>query len=412
MKYNISLLRDIGRLCTVCLGYIILFTTVLAIYQDTIPEPYWLIGIPVILIYNYLVQNYCFHPVLYILLHGLLWIPACMIPFSFVEYRYLFFALLFFENMHAIHIWKTNTVKPYDEIPWYLFIFICLIYAVAHIYHLDQFAILIYYLGLGILLLHFIRLFIGGLSRLLTKSEQATSMPANKIMLTNSLFFLFFLIMLVIIAIWVQHSSIDTLFAAIGEFLVKGIRFIIRLIAYISSITKALFAKDNPAQETEEAATGLEEALQEIQEPSLLAQIIDGIITIATIFILIYLAYRIILSLIRTFTKRYAQDTDVTVQLSKPKEVVRLPKEKSSLLKRLQEFFRNDNASKIRRAYRLKITSYKPIIFKKHDTPTDIAIRIYDTYDEDIDELTKVYEKARYSNEEITFDDVQKGGLL
>ena len=33
-------------------------------------------------------------------------------------------------------------------------------------------------------------------------------------------------------------------------------------------------------------------------------------------------------------------------------------------------------------------------------------------YDEDISELTEVYEKARYSNEDITYEDVQKGGIL
>lgn len=411
MKYSISLSSDISRLLTILLGYIILFISVLAVYQKEIPKPMWLIGIPLILIYNQLIQYYCFQPILYILLHGLLWIPAALIPFPCTEYRYLFFIMLFCENMRAINVWKTGTGKSYDGNPWHLFLCVSLIYLVAHSYDLNQFAILIYYLGLGILLLHFVRLFINGLTKLMTKSEQATSMPAKKIILTNSFIFAFFLIALVIIAVWVLHSRVDTVFAALGDFLVKGIRFIIRLIAYISAIINALFAKDRP-EETEEAAAQLDQALEEISEPSLLAQIIEGMIIIAAIFILIYLTYRVIVALVKIFTKQYVQDSDVVVQLSKPKEITQLPKERNSILKRIQEFFKNDNTSKIRRAYRLKITSYKPVIFKKHDTPTDIAIRIHDTYDEDIEELTQVYEKARYSDEEITFEDVQKGGLL
>lgn len=411
MKYNISIAKDISNLCNTCLSYIILFITVLTIYEDGIPTPLWLLGIPFILICYQFIQNYCFHPILYILLHGIFWVPVYMIPFSYVEYRYLFFTLLFFEGANAIQIWRTNASKPYDEVPWQLLLCVSIIYAVANAYHLNQFALLTYYLGLAVLLLHFIRLFITGLTKLMTKSEQATSMPAKKIILTDALIFTFFLILLIVLVIWVQHSNVDQFFAALGQLLVKVIRFIIRTISYIATIISALFAKNRKMQ-AEEAQENVAAAWEELQEPSLLAKILDGIIMIAVIFILVYFVYRIIVALIKIFTKRYTQDTDIVVHLSKPREITKLPRENASLLQRVQELFKNDNASKIRRGYRLKVTSYKPAIFKSNDTPTDIATRIYDTYNEDVEELTEVYKKARYSNEEITFDDVQKGGLL
>lgn len=412
MNYNIAFAKDVSKLCNTCIMYIILFITVLIYYQKSIPTPYWLLGIPLILVCYQFIQNYCFQPVIYILLHGIFWIPALLIPFSYVEYRYLFLGMLIFEGMNAIRVWKTDNNKTYDDIPLISFIVISLIYIVATHYHLDNFAQLIYYLGLGILLLHFIRSFITGITRLLTKSKEATSMPANQIISTSSFIFVFFLAIIVIAAIWLQHSNIDQLFTAIGEVIIRCLRFVLRLITYIATILKALFAKERQLEETEVAEEEMETALEELQEPSLLAKILDGIIIIAVVFVAIYIVYRLIMFFIKLFSKRYTQEADVVVQLSKPKETIQKTKTKRSILKSAQEFFKNDNATKVRRGYRLKIKGYKPAIFKTHDTPTEIAQRVELTYNEDIAELTHVYEKARYSDEEITFDDVQKGGLL
>lgn len=412
MKYKLSLATDISRLCASALGYIMLFITVFSIYQKSIPTPYCFWGIPLILIGCQIIQLYCFQPVLYILLHGVLWIPVFLIPFSHTEYRYLLLFVLLCESVKAIQAWKKGGSTLYEDVPWFLLAYTCIFYIIACGYNTETYALVIYYIGIGVLLLHFIQLFISGLRKLVAKSTQATSMPTKKIMLTNILIFIFFAIILIILSILVHHNSVDTAFSALGQILIRAIRLLIRTITYIVTLINVLFAKNSLDAEMTEAEQDMEEALKEIQEPSLLAQILHGCMMIATMFVTIYLIYRLITTLIRIFSKRYVKDTDVVTESEKPKEITKLPKKKISIIKRIQAFFKNDNASKIRRVYRLKITSYKPVIFKKCDTPTDIAVRIYDTYNEDIDELTEVYEKARYSNEEITFEDVQKGGLL
>lgn len=412
MKYNLSLATDISRLCASALGYIMLFVTILAIYQKSIPTPYCFLGIPFILIGCQLIQNFCFQPVLYIILHGTLWIPVFLIPFSHVEYRYLFLFVLLCESVKAIHVWKKGVSTLYEDVPWFLLACTCIFYAVACGYQIDTYALVIYYIGIGVLLLHFVRLFIAGLSKLVTKSAQATSAPITKIMSTSIFIFIFFSIILIILSILVQHNSVDTAFSALGEMLIRIIRFVIRTVTYIVTLISVLTSKNTLEAEMEEAEEEMEEVLQEIQDPSLLAQILHGCMIIVAVFVTIYLVYRILVVLIRIFSKSYTQDTEIVVETKKEKASKKLTNKKKSIIQRVQEFFKNDNATKIRRAYRLKITSYKPIIFKSNDTPTDIAARIYDIYDEDIEELTQVYEKARYSNEEITFDDVQKGGLL
>lgn len=412
MKYNLSLAKDICHACTCALGYAMLFITVLLNNYKCIPTAYCLLGIPLILLGCQLIQYYCFQPVLYILLHGALWIPVIMIPFSYIEYRYLLLFVLLCESVKAVQAWKASRPTLYEDIPWFILTCTCLFYAIVCGYKMETYALIIYYIGIGVLLLYFIQLFIAGLTKLITKSTQATSVPTSKIMLTSVFIFIFFAIILVIASTCVHHNSVENAFSALGQLLIRIIRLITRTITYIVTLISVFFSKHSLNAEMEDAEQGMEEVLEEIQEPSLLAQILHGCIMIAAMFVAIYLVYRMLTAFIRIFSRRYAQDTDIVMKPSTPQETTKKPKNKDSFVKRLQDFFRNDNASKVRRAYRLKVSNYKPAIFKKQDTPTDIAIRIHNTYNEDIKELTEVYEKARYSNEEITFDDVQKGGLL
>lgn len=130
---------------------------------------------------------------------------------------------------------------------------------------------------------------------------------------------------------------------------------------------------------------------------------------LVVMFLVIYAVYVILISLIRIFSKRYVKDTDVVKESKKVDETISIEKKKESMLNQLKSLLKNDNASKIRRAYRSKIDSYKPFVVKKYDTTDDIAKHIYCTYDEDLEVLTHVYQKARYSNEEITIEDVKMG---
>ena len=411
MKYNISIAKDVAKLCNSCVAYILLFITTLYIYKNCIPTPYWLFGIPLVLICNKCIQNYCFHPVLYILLHCLFWIPAWLIPFTHIEYRYLFFVLLFFEFMNAIRVWRTPIEKEYNEVPWQLVLCVTILYIITNAYKMHSIATIIYYIGILVVLLHFVRLFIAGINRLLTKADQATSMPVRKIFLTNILIFTFFLITVAVVTIVLLYSNADELFAAFGDALIRLIRLIIRIVSFVTTVISALFAKDRKIN-IPDAREKLDDSWRAMKEPSLLAQILDGIIMIISIFIVIYIIYRIIVKFIKIFTKRYSTDTDVVVRLSKPRKTEHIKKPQMPFYEQMKEYFANDNATKIRRGYRITIKGYRLTNLHCSDTPMHIADKVNAAKDEDISELTDVYEKARYSSEEITYDDVQKGGFL
>ncbi len=411
MKYNISIARDTAKLCNTCVAYVLFFVTTLYIYKNCIPTPYWLLGIPLILIGNKCIQNYCFQPVLYILLHLIWAIPIWFIPFTHTEYRYLFFILLFIEFMNAIRVWRTPAEKEYNEVPWQIVLWVTVLYIITSAYKMHTIATFTYYIGVVVLLIHFIRLFIAGINRLLTKADQATSMPVRKIFLTNILIFIFFLMSVTVITIALFHSNADVLFAALGDGLVRLIRLIIRAVAFIITVVSALFAKDRKAS-IPDAQEKLDDSWRAMKEPSLLAQILDGIIMIITIFIIIYFIYRIIIKFIKIFTKRYSIDTDVVIRLSKPRKNSQTEKEKTPFYEQWKSFFSNDNATKIRRGYRITIKGYHLPNLHPSDTPANIADKVKAVKLEDIQELTNVYEKARYSSEEITHEDVQKGDFL
>ncbi|MDE6760461.1 MAG: hypothetical protein K2J90_07195 [Lachnospiraceae bacterium] len=413
MKHNLTIYKDISRLITVTLVYLLGFITVLTIYEKQITNPRYLLGIPAILLGYLIIQRYCYQPILYILLHGIFYVPILLISFPNKWYTGLYIIMLILENIHAIHIWIHNTDQPYTEVPWYLFFFVAVLYIAALGFQQVQLADYVYYIGILLLMLHFIRYFIYGVSCLFSQSEHTTTMPTKKIMLTNSVLFGFLLLAFLLLAFFARIFELDQLLYVIGDFLIKLFQTVIRLILYLAAVLRLLFSSDNSTDDTAKEKEELSQAIQKLPpEPSLFAKILTTVIELAVIIFIIYLLYRIISYFISLLLTRYASDSDIIVPCIQKKETVKKKKNNASALSKLKEYFDTGYAAKIRHAYRIKINSYKDSVYEKNDAPKDIAQKVLKVYDEDISELTEVYEKARYSNEEITYEDVQKGGIL
>lgn len=75
-KHNLTIYKNISRACTIGLSYLLVFITVLTIYEQQITKPHFLIGIPVLLVSYLLIERYCFQVVLYFLLHGFFWFQS------------------------------------------------------------------------------------------------------------------------------------------------------------------------------------------------------------------------------------------------------------------------------------------------------------------------------------------------
>ena len=331
MKHNLTIYKDISRLITITLVYLLGFLTVLTIYEKQVSAPGYLFGIPAILLGYLIIQRYCYHPILYILLHGIFYVPVLLIPFPNKWYTGLYLTMLILENIHAIHIWIHNTDQPYTEAPWYLFFLVAVLYIAALGFQQTQLADSVYYIGLLLLMLHFIRYFIYGISCLFSQSEHTTTMPTKKIMLTNSVLLGFLLLAFLLLTFFAHIFELDQLLYVIGDFLIKLFQTVIRLILYLAAVFRLLFSSDNSTDDTAKEKEALSQAVQKLPpEPSLFAKIVTTVIELAVIVFIIYLLYRIISYFISLLLTRYASDSDIKILSTKKMMLQKILHKKSS----------------------------------------------------------------------------------
>lgn len=416
MQYNITILKQITRMLTVGILYFILFSSILILYGNGLKTPYCMLGIPVILIVYFLIERYIYNRYLYFFLHGILLLPALLIPFPSGIYKGLYTGMILLEGYHAIYIWKHNAERPYNDVPWEMFLLLEVIYFIAAGYHHYQIVNIIFYCGILLLILHFIRYFMEGFNQILIKSQNATSVPTKKMVLTSAILLSFVMMVFLLSALSIRSFNVDHTLYEFIRFIGNVLLTLIQGIFYVITLIRAYFARDRHIEELEERKSGYEQALAEILEeisnPSLLAKILSGILAIAVYALLIYLLYRSFRHIYHIFLKRYTKDADVITTLNKPKEVIKEHSNETTFIRKLFLRLNMDNRQKLRQIYKVVISRHKEYHHKKSNTTTDIAIQIRELYDEDLTELTTLYKKARYSNEEITSEDVEKGGIL
>ena len=411
-KHNLTIYKNISRACTIGLSYLLVFITVLTIYEQQITKPHFLIGIPVLLVSYLLIERYCFQVVLYFLLHGIFLVPILWIPYPNMCYKILYILFFFFEFSHACYIWRTGSDPAYNELPWFLFLFVTVLYIAGRMLHQNTFADYVYYIGLALILLHFVRYFIYGSTLMFQEAERTTSMPTRKIMLTNFALLGMLLLGFLLLGITIRFLHLDQFLFTIGDVLVTLFCVFIRFLLYLIALLRMFLSSDKAGTEPVAEAEDLQQAVQQIPKTPIWVEIITVLLQIALILFAIFILYRIIRFAIRSLLARYTSDSDIIVPLNDKIEKVKQCEPKVSLVQKAKEIFDSSYRAKIRRFYRIRIRQSRELSIRKNDTPSDIARQMRKVYDEDIDSLTEVYEKARYSNREITIDDAKKGGIL
>ena len=407
MKHNLTLYKQICRLLTFCLTYLLIFLIVLTLYDTEAPAPLYLTGIPVLLCIMALYERYCFQFFLYLLLHGLLFLPVFLIPFPSPYYRYLYLTLLGVETLRNLFFWMRGSDAPYRDVPWLLLAFILVTYILAHAYGLNALATAAYYTGLLVLFLHFTRYFIAGLEKLLSHPGKTTSLPVQKIMLTSSCLFAGFVLVFVLCCLFFHLFNLDFLLWNLGNFLMRVITFLISALMYLIAILRALFARDSqrPA-DTSGQAGAFSDAFEKMAEPTLLSEIATGILKAAVLAFFLYVLYRLLSSFIKNYMNRYVEDADVVITLEAEEEKTYLSEPEVSLPEKIKQLFDHSPVARIRRAYRTRIRHYKRLRHRKSNTSSELAAQVKMLYQESIQELTGIYQKARYSMEEITDSDL------
>ena len=327
-------------------------------------------------------------------------------------YKILYILFFFFEFSHACYIWRTGSDPAYNELPWFLFLFVAVLYIAGRMLRQNAFADYVYYIGLALILLHFVRYFIYGSTLMFQEAERTTSMPTRKIMLTNFALLGMLLLGFLLLGITIRFLHLDQFLFTIGDVLVTLFCVFIRFLLYLIALLRMFLSSDKAGTEPVAEAEDLQQAVQQIPKTPIWVEIITVLLQIALILFAIFILYRIIRFAIRSLLARYTSDSDIIVPLNDKIEKVEQCEPKVSLVQKAKEIFDSSYRAKIRRFYRIRIRQSRELSIRKNDTPSDIARQMRKVYDEDIDSLTEVYEKARYSNREITIDDAKKGGIL
>jgi hypothetical protein len=146
----------------------------------------------------------------------------------------------------------------------------------------------------------------------------------------------------------------------------------------------------------------------------LLVKVMEICIAIICIIIFIYIIWMAYLKLKELYKQFYAksEDKDIKRELVLPIDnLTDIITDKFEALKRdITDIFEVSNRKKIRTTYQKIIRKYSKmgIEVKFFNTPNELEKKVYNKLEKNIEEVTSIYEKARYSNYECNDDEVKK----
>lgn len=394
----------------------ILFTILIFIYFDEIllkSSDSWLMGsiiIIAIVLADYFSRKYITNLFVFFAIHLFLIGGAILIPSAIID-KILLGSIGFSFLLLAIGFWRTEANERslnVIDIPFGLILFFILIYIHSSISKsmADEVAVYAYIAGITYFILYFVREYMDKFSSYSLSSGNFSKELTDTFSMNFSLIMLFnVIIVLVIMAANLFFS--DSMFNVIGRFFHFLAKKFFGLFTRFDNTGEPSVGKTPDIQIT---STPGEEAYSHTSDgPNIGAVIFEAfqiIIFAAIIFIVIFIIY----SFIKQYMHRGSKSGDV-IEKTEIKEKREKTEKKTS---RSPRAFFGSNRDKIRKIYADTINSVtnrnSRIIIRKSYTPDEIKNAV--TSDkminpENIKELTNIYEKARYSKDEITKAEVE-----
>ncbi len=256
-------------------------------------------------------------------------------------------------------------------------------------------------------LAYFIDLHTHNVDETLNNVEEMLNQPAAKIRRTNNRFMGWFAAIMVVLAVLAVVFRLDQ---ALLKFITSAWSLILMGIRAFFS----LFNHDAPPSEDSLPPEDIQPSGRDDMgglpagESSpfweFMSVILIGAVAIGVVAAIIYAAYRFYrwyyTHRVKTVTAdEYEETTDYMEE-----SAVKPPKTGSFL-----DLFRLPNDKKVRKLYYKKLSGpmKEGRVVKPSDTPEEVLVKMPKA---GIETLSEVYEKARYSNEEITKEDVKRAG--
>ncbi|HWT75872.1 MAG TPA: hypothetical protein VN258_14305 [Mobilitalea sp.] len=241
----------------------------------------------------------------------------------------------------------------------------------------------------------------------LKKHEEKANIPLKQMNKSNNIFITGFLMLSLLVMMFFTKLPIGKVFRLLGLL----IRNLLRALFSVLTNAPAETEKDKVIPEDQMPQYDMEMDYTVIKTPEILLKILKVILYITFILFVVLLITLIIYGLYRIY-KRYYQIRgkgfeEGQVEVISPFEKIDLRFLRGRISKKnLFGMFGRSNNDRIRKQYMKAIqTNTEPEKVLKYYTPTELSQ--YAVEPEVRKHLTDLYEKARYSNEECSKEDVQ-----
>jgi len=316
----------------------------------------------------------------------------------------------------SIGFWKMELQersKIVIDIPLSAIAMFIIVYIHSSFYFSNALTTYAYLGGIAFFLLYYIRVYLDKFSVYTAGGKQFTT-EINNTFSVNFFMVLFFDVVAVGVVLTVNTFFSDSKFNVIGRLFRAIARFFFSFIPRSSEtqVQAPIASVADVASNTETVTvTSTETTTTVTGSPA--AQAVTNILQIVLAIAMVLLIIFIIYKFIKTYLHKNLKTGDKVSKLSK-EDISRV---KSDRVKEEDEFKLptfGSNRIKIRKIFIHRVNTFKKynprIILNKSLTPFEITDKItsVDSYDSTrLNSLTELYERARYSNREITKQDLQ-----
>lgn len=365
-------------------------------------------------ILSYLIRKCTHHIWSFLILHGIV-LAIYLISISDL---YLKTAIgIYLIILTSVAYYKKSKAKEQENTSAILLILFVMYYITCHLTGMQDLLQLSFILSIVYVLLYVVNKYLLNLERFVFNHEGMTNIPFHQIRNSNHVMIVFLTSLFLVTMFTFSLLPLDRLFSILGKLFIRLIHFIISLLRFEEP--------ENIPEPEEEEQMVVED--YPIPVPSRLMEIIQEVLQwIATILVIAFIIALIMYALYQIYQYFYLKSEEVVKDkiefLSPFTQKERIKRERGKMLRNL--FGRSNNAQ-VRKFFAQAVTdSLTPDTkLDKSLTPTQLSNIILplpsDTtapLTEDAEvmkqntrkrQITEYYEKARYSNEECSKEEVQ-----
>lgn len=356
------------------------------------------------LIASFFMRKFINNIIIFLLFHILLYIICFFIPLGNSEKTLIIFSLTVLTILD-FKFWNKNSLRKRlvnsPSIFFEIFFIIVLIHGT--IVNSKEIIILSYALGLIFLLVKFITNYLDNLEIYIARNSNIKNVPIKQLIsLNSSIFFIIIFLIFIILAI-VKILNLEKYLYAPFEPILSF--FKIALTTFFKYLFSIATDSSNPSFSEVEETIPIETATA-LSGNSTFTKVLETLFNIF-VFLLVaffcYLAIKIIYSYLKNNFSKNNIKTDKIEYLNSEKIIDTEEKINSKFSLKPK-----NNNEKIRKIFYKRVKKNKKLNINNKLTAKEISNKISKNDNISLEELTTLYEKARYSNTNCSNEDVEK----